>query len=527
MSDDGGTTRDHAGTGEAAPGPWPPRVVPRREGDDADLARVTAVVRDGPFSDAWESLTSGYSAPPWYQDAKFGIFVHWGVYSVPAFRNEWYARTMYLEGSPEYDHHVATHGPQAEFGYKDFIPRFHGERFDAQEWVRAFRRAGAQFVVPVAEHHDGFAMYDTARSRWKAPLMGPRRDVIGELATATRDAGMVFGVSSHRAEHWWFMNGGSRFDSDVRDPEFADFYGPAMREETAPNEQFLEDWLLRTVEVIDRYRPQVLWFDWWVEQPAFEPYLRRLAAYYYNQADRWGRGVVINHKWSAFRAGAAVYDIERGSMAEIRPDVWQNDTAVSKVAWCWVDGHRYKSVADLVAELADVVAKNGVLLLNVGPKPDGTIAEEEQLLLDGLGDWLNINGEAIYGTRPWVIPGEGPTQNAAGSFVDDGRKAYTAADVRFTTRTDVTGLYLYAILLGRSADGVARIRSLGRASGLLPHGFDRVELLGHRDADGLSWERDDDYLAIRLPPESSHLGAVVKVPLSSPSPQPRVDFLHG
>ena len=230
--------------------------------------------------------------------------MHWGIYSVPAFANEWYSRSMYLEDSTAFAHHVATYGPQSEFGYKDFIPSFRMERFDPHEWTALFRRAGAQYVVPVAEHHDGFAMYDSDRSRWTAAKLGPGRDVLGDLLDAVDEAWMVRGASSHRAEHWFFMNGGMRFDSDVRDPALQDFYGPAQREETAPNERFLEDWLLRCVEIVDRYRPQVVWFDWWIEQPAFEPYLRKLAAYYYNRAHEWGREVVINYKWDAFAAGS-------------------------------------------------------------------------------------------------------------------------------------------------------------------------------------------------------------------------------
>ena len=507
----------------------PPRVERTRKQDDDELARVAEVIRRGPYSDDWESLAS-YTPPRWYEDAKFGIFIHWGVYSVPAFASEWYSRNMYLEGTREFEHHVATYGPQARFGYKDFVPHFRAEFFDAQEWARLFRRAGAQFVVPVAEHHDGFAMYETARSRWKATAMGPRRDVLGELATATRAASMVFGTSSHRAEHWWFMNGGHRFESDVGNPDYADFYGPAMREETAPNEQFLEDWLLRTAELIDTYRPQVLWFDWWIEQPAFEPYLRMLAAYYYNRAAEWGREVVINYKWEAFAPGSAVYDIERGAMGEIRPGVWQNDTALAKGAWSWVEGHDYKSLDGLVAELADVVAKNGVLLLNVGPKPDGTIPEPERALLEGIGDWLTVNGEAIYGSRPWVVPGEGPTATAVGSFVDAQLAPYTSADVRFTTRIDVTGRYLYAILLAWPEDHVARIRALGSNSALLPEGIVRVDVLGRRGTDGalVAWERHPEHLAVQLPQDRpGPVGVVLKVWITASAAQQRHDYLHG
>lgn len=441
---------------------WIPERVDVSD-NSAALERVDSVIAQGPFTSDWASLAT-YTPPLWYQDAKFGIFIHWGVFSVPAFQTEWYSRQMYQAGTASYEHHLEAFGPQAQFGYKDFIPQLTMENFDPDAWSALFHRAGAQFVVPSAEHHDGFAMYDTARSRWKASAMGPRRDVFGALAEATRRAWMVVGASSHRAEHWFFMNPGTRFDSDVRDPEFSDFYGPAQREEIAPNELFLEDWLLRTVEVIDKYRPQVLWFDWWIEQPAFEPYRRKLAAYYYNRAHEWQREVVINYKWDAFAEGSAVYDIERGAMEAVQPFVWQNDSAISRSAWCWVNDHRYKTLPELVSELADVVSKNGNLLLNIGPRPDGTIAPHEQQLLEGIGDWLTVNGEAIFGTRPWTIAAEGPTVVEAGSFVDGEAASFTAEDIRFTTRTDVTGEYLYAILLARPHDAVARIRAFGSGS---------------------------------------------------------------
>jgi alpha-L-fucosidase len=354
---------------------WPDPVPPKD--DQAELARVERVIAAGPFAATWESLAD-YQVPTWFRDAKFGVFLHWGAYTVPAFGNEWYPRNMYLEGSPEFAHHRDTYGPHSDFGYKDFLPKFTAEHWDPQAWASLFKRAGAQFVVPVAEHHDGLAMYETERSRWKTTTIGPHRDIVGDLGRAVRDQWLVLGVSSHRAEHWFFLNGGTRFDSDVTDPEFADFYGPAQREELSPNDAYLIDWFLRTVELIDRYQPQVLWFDWWIEQPAFEPWLRKLAAYYYNIAAGWGRGVVIQHKWKAFAPGTAVLDLERGAMASVYPDVWQNDTSVGRTSWSWIPDQQYKTLAELIAELVDVVAKNGVLLLNIGPKSDGTIAEEEQ-----------------------------------------------------------------------------------------------------------------------------------------------------
>jgi len=490
----------------------------------AALAAVDAVVRSGPYDATWASLQQ-YRAPFWYQDAKFGIFIHWGVFSVPAFRNEWYSRDMYRAGTPEFAHHVETYGPHDEFGYKDFIPSFTMEHFDAAEWVRVFREAGAQFVVPVAEHHDGFAMYDTDRSRWSAAQLGPGRDVFGELLVAADEAWMVRGASSHRAEHWFFMNGGTKTPSDVLDPRYTDFYGPAQREETAPNERFLEDWLLRTVELIDKYRPQVLWFDWWIEQPAFQPYVRTLATYYYNRAAEWGREVVINYKWGTFAPGSAVYDIERGAMAGTPETVWQNDTAIAKTAWSWIEGHDYKTVRDLVAELVDVVAKNGVLLLNTGPKADGTLPEDEVRILRGIGSWLAVNGEAIYGTRPWTISGEGPTTRPAGSFVDADTVEYTAEDVRFTTRRDVTGDAVYATLLADPDDGSASIRAFGSASGLLGRTIRSVAVLGH--AGEVAWEQRPDALVVALEGVTSvDSGPVVRVRLAPVVEQERQDFLH-
>ena len=492
--------------------------------DAAELARISSTIDAGPYSADWASLQH-HATPRWYQNGKFGIFIHWSLTSVPAFGNEWYSRNMYQEGSPEWTHHRETFGPQTEFGYKDFIPSFTNERFVPDDWAALFRRAGAQFVVPVAEHHDGFAMYDSDRSDWTAAKMGPKRDLFGDLAASVRRLGMVFGGSSHRAEHWFFMNGGMRSPSDVQDPSFADFYGPAQREETQPDEAYLDDWFLRTIEVIDRYRPEVLWFDWWIEQEAFEPYLRKVAAYYYNVAIAWGREVAINYKWTAFAPGSAVYDIERGAVAGIQPEFWQNDTSVSRTSWGYVEGHDYKSVAELVAELVDVVAKNGALLLNIGPKADGTIPVEEQKLLEGIGDWLAVNGESIYGSRPWAIAGEGPTRTIEGSFIDGEVPTFTSQDIRFTSFSHVSGEYVFAIALDWPESGILSIHALGYGSGLLPVDLDEVSILGVRGK--VQWKQSWDRLEITLPEaRPSQVGVVAKIKLAAPKPLVRGDAVH-
>lgn len=454
---------------------------------------IESVIKQGPFAPTWESLEH-CTIPPWYLDAKFGIFIHWGVYSVPAFGNEWYPRSMYQQGSREFGHHLAMYGPQTQFGYKDFIPRFTAERFDPAGWAELFRKAGARYVVPVAEHHDGFAMYDCSLSRWTATKMGPKRDVIGQLAEAVRAEGMILGLSSHRAEHWWFFEGGRAFDSDVRDEQYAELYGPAASDKTQPDAAFLGDWLARTCELVDKYRPQLVYFDWWIEQPAFAPYLQKFAAYYYNRAAQWKTGVAINYKHGAFPPRAAVLDVERGQLADIRPRFWQTCTSVSRNSWGYINHHRYKTAGSIVGDLADIVSKNGTLLLNIGPRADGTIPEIEQQMLLDIGRWLEVNGEAIYGTRPFKVFGEGPTKVSGGSFADTQRADYTAQDIRFTLKGDT----LYAIALAWP-EGEVTIHSLAASAGLAAGKAKAVELLGC-DAK-LTWSQDARGLRIRMPRE--------------------------
>jgi alpha-L-fucosidase len=284
---------------------------------DVRMKGRTIKVPEGPFQPTWESLEH-YVVPEWYLDAKFGIFIHWGLYSVPAFRNEWYSRNMYLQDQPEYKHHLETYGPHKQFGYKDFIPKFTAEKWNPEQWADLFKKAGVKHVVLVAEHHDGFALYDCSYGKWNAVKMGPKRDVVGELSSAVHKQGLVFGVSYHRAEHWWFFEGGMRFDSDVKDPKYADFYGPAEPQNTQPNEEYLDDWLGRACEIVDKYHPQLFYFDWWIEQPAFKPYLQKFTAYYYNRAGQWDLGVAINYKHNAFPERAAVLDVERGKLGKLQ-----------------------------------------------------------------------------------------------------------------------------------------------------------------------------------------------------------------
>jgi alpha-L-fucosidase len=467
----------------------------------ARLAEIEAVANRGPFKPSWESL-EGFKVPDWYQDGKFGIFIHWGVYSVPAFGNEWYPRNMYKAGTDEFKHHVATFGRQARFGYKDFIPRFKAERFDAHQWAALFRQAGAKFVVPVAEHHDGFPMYAYPYTEWSAAKMGPKRDTVGELANAVRKAGLVFGASSHRAEHWWFFDQGMTFDSDVRDQRYAGLYGPARDQKAAesqaapPDQAYLDDWLLRTCDLVDRHRPQLVWFDWWIAQPAFQSHLKTFAAFYYNRGAEWKQGVAINYKkhgGESFPDAAGVLDVERGGLAAIRPYFWQTDTAVAKNSWGYTTKQDYKTANSIVEDLVDIVSKNGALLLNIGPRPDGTIPEGDEALLREIGGWLGACGEAVYGTRPWKVFGEGPTEVVAGPFADTKRKPFTAEDIRFTAKAQT----LYATALAWPESRRIVVRSLARPGGQEDSAVAKVDLIGH--VEPISWEQTAEGLIVTLP----------------------------
>ena len=482
-------------------------------------AQVSPTNRSVPFHATWDSLAS-YRTPDWFRDAKFGIFLHWGVYSVPAFGNEWYSRNMYVPGNKAYEHHIATYGPQTTFGYKDFIPMFRAEHFDPAAWVDLFARAGARYVVPVAEHCDGFAMYASDITPWNAAAMGPHRDVVGELATATRARGLRFGVSSHTAEHWWWYGEGRSFPSDVRDetPLTAKLYGPAasmnlpgpngLTDDTKepdpshlerwlpPDQAWLDNWLARSTELVDKYHPDFFYFDWWIGQPAYKPGLREFAAYYYDNSAKRNQQPVLTYKEESMPANAATLDIERGKLDTLRLLPWQTDTSISIHSWGYVEHDEYRTAKSLIHQLLDTVSKNGNLLLNVGPKSDGTIPDEARSVLLEMGAWLSLNGEAIYNSRPFTVFGEGPTKAPKNSTEKNSDiQTYTAEDIRFTTSHD--GTVLYATALGWPTDASLTIHTLFRANPYLPAPVCSVQLIG--SAKGIPFTQQPDGLHLTLP----------------------------
>jgi len=453
------------------------------------------------FEPNWESLEQ-YQVPEWFRDAKFGIYTHWGAYSVPRYENEWYPRLLYMKddegrGKEFYEFHKKTYGDPSVFGYKDLIPLFTADKFNAEEWADLFEKSGARFAGPVAEHHDGFAMWDSKLTPWNAKNMGPKRDIVGELAEAVRAKGMRFVTSFHHAFHWKYYEPSYLLENpDTKHPEFCgvDKIYPPLHDPGDPaSEEFLQMWLDKIKEVVDNYQPDYLWFDFgWVD-PEFEPYKQEFLAYYYNQAIKWKKEVVVTYKHDHLPPGVAVLDLERGKLDTLSSEPWITDTSVDFKSWSYIDKPLYKPINMLVDNLVDRVSKNGNLLLNIGPHPDGSIPEEQRELLLGIGSWLQVNGEAIYESRPWKIFGEGPTKQTGGYFSEEKDDSYTANDIRFTTKENA----FYIIALDWPEEGKVFAESLDYNENIGE--IKKISMLGSKEEIG--WTRDELGLTLYFPEE--------------------------
>ncbi len=501
-------------------------------------------IAHGVFQPTWTSLENNYHCPEWFRDAKFGLWAHWTAQCVPE-QGDWYARNMYIQGTAQYEHHLKTYGHPSKAGFMEIDNLWHAEHWNPERLMQLYKRAGAKYFVALANHHDNFDCYDSKYHAWNSVNVGPKKDIVGIWEKAARENGLRFGVSNHSAHAWhWFQTAygydgegplaGVRYDAatltkadgkgqwwEGLDPQ--DLYtGPTMKmpdgltsieavnawhekhdrvwteEPPADNPAFVENWFLRCRDLVDKYHPDLIYFDD-TGLPLGQAGID-ITAHYYNSNLQWNdnklEAVVTAKQLSAEQRKGVVEDYERGFCDTIQSNPWQTCTCIG--SWHYsreiAEKNQYKSVGQIVCTLVDIVSKNGNLLLSIPIRGDGTIDEHEIAFLDGMSRWMDINGEAIFGTRPWEIYGEGPTKVKAGMFGEDVTKSFTAEDVRFTTK-DKT---LYAFLLGWPKGKSVLIASLG-LDALQLHGrrISEVSMLGCGDE--LEWSQRNDGLWIKMP----------------------------
>jgi alpha-L-fucosidase len=480
-------------------------------------------IAPGIFQPNWESLLQ-YRAPDWFRDAKFGIWAHWTAQCVPE-QGDWYARQMYIQGHPQYNYHIQHYGHPSKFGFMEIDNLWKAERWDPKALMDLYAKAGAKYFVALANHHDNLDCYDSSHHEWNSVRIGPKKDIVGIWAREARERGLRFGVTNHSAHAWhWFQTAygydpegplaGVPYDGfltkeqgrgkwwDGLDPRRL-YVGPSMQmppgltsiqaanewheqhdrkwsEEPPPDHpEFVDRWFLRCQELVDKYQPDLLYFDD-TELPLGQAGLD-IAAHFYNanMRNHGGRleAILTSKGLQQSHIGAMVLDIERGQADRILPAAWQTDTCIGD--WHYrratFESHRYKTPRQVIHMLADIVSKNGNLLLNIPVRGDGTIDEDEHRFLDEISSWMPANGEAIFGTRPFRVFGEGAA-DAAGTrnFNENRTRPYTAEDIRFTTKGDT----LYAIALGWPADGKLTIKTLAAGGSLYPGEPGSVELLG-------------------------------------------------
>jgi alpha-L-fucosidase len=499
-------------------------------------------VAKGPFKPTWDSLKD-YKVPDWYKQAKFGIWAHWGVQCQPE-HGDWYAREMYQEGSRDYKSHVAEYGHPSKSGFKDIIPQWKAEKWDPDHLLELYKKAGAQYFVAMANHHDNFDNYDSKYQPWNSTKLGPKKDIIGGWAKAARKQGMHFGVSVHAAHAWTWYEVAQRADKtgpmagipydgklkkadgkgtwwEGMDPQalYAQNHALSKHSEddgaihkiwgwdaaqgaSIPDKEYCEKFYNRTADLINKYSPDLIYFDDTVLplHPISDAGLRIAAHLYNSSIQKHGKlEAVLNGKiLDEEQRKCMVWDIERGQSNRIEPFVWQTDTCIG--SWHYdrsiYDNHHYKSAKTVIHTLADVVSKNGNLLLSVPVRADGTIDSDEQAVVAGITAWMSQYSEAIYDTTPWKIFGEGPAMEEAAplsaqGFNEGKGKPFGAEDIRFTLKGNV----LYCIVLGSPANGQVVVKSLAGGSKHYPGEIAGVELLGQR----LTVERNGNGLVVKLP----------------------------
>ncbi|MFF3402906.1 alpha-L-fucosidase [Streptomyces sp. NPDC002659] len=457
------------------------------------------------YTPSWDSVDRHPAAPDWFRDAKFGIYFHWGAFSVPAYGSEWYPRNMYIHDSGANRHHIATYGRPAVWPYHNFIdgaddvegnhkqfaPQLAsaGGSFDPYEWAELFVDAGARFAGPVAEHHDGYSMWDSDANEWNSVVRGPQLNLLRLFADAIRARNLKLIVAMHHAYHF---NGYFQYAPPQSEPSLKKLYGqlsPAQENQL---------WYDRLKEVVDQAEPDILWQDFKLDA-VDETQRLNFLAYYYNQANTWGKEVVTTYK-DGLNSHGSVFDYERGGPADLTAPYWLTDDSISRSGWCYTKSITYYTAPQLLHSLIDRVSKNGNMLLNIAPKADGSIPEAQRDLLLGIGDYLRRFGESIYSTRAWTAYGEGPTKMGGGSFTSP--KAGTAEDIRFTRNK--ANNTLYATVLGWPGSSLT-LRTLNS---------DRINLASLTSVNLLD-ATAGRYISLATPSQD---GSGLKVALPSPAP---------
>ena len=442
----------------------------------------------------WEEIAK-VPVPDWFEDAKLGIFIHWGAYSVPAIAlegyAEWYPHFMHQDDETR-EYHLKTFGP--DVGYADFIDEFKAEKWDPDAWAELFFQAGAKYIAPVAEHHDGFAMWDSDLTQWDAKERGPKRDIIGELGVAVRKRGLKYSPTYHRERHFWYFDSAMVAPEIAKYPERRSLYGPFSL-----NQSFMDDYVARWKEIEEKYQPDFMWLDHipygaWEDKhyagmdPDYKNMFRNLVGGYLDRAKEWQKDIYFNNKGQEKWGINFPVGIREGDnlIMDDRDQKWQNPATIAhSYGYCQIEEeeNQYKTANTLIDLLIDIVSKNGNLLLNVGPRSDGTISEIQKERLLAIGEWLSINGEGIYDTRPWREFGEGPNKDQKDRYAVN---AFTSKDFRFTTKDNA----IYAFIMEWPKEGEVIIKSL------LSEEVKSIYLLGHGQVDFL---KEDAGLRVKLP----------------------------
>lgn len=457
--------------------------------------QVSSAQKKIAYQPEWKSLQQHKEVPEWIRDAKFGIYCHWGVYTVPAYNNEHYYSHMHADSGYSklgtYQRHVALYGPLSRFGYHDFIPMFKGEHFNADEWADLFVKSGAKFAGPVGEHHDGFSMWDSQLTPFNAKQMGPHRDVVGELEKAIRKRGMKFFVSLHHELNYGYVK--PKRGWAAADPKYAKLYGTPM-----PHEDWLKMWQGKCNEVVDKYHPDLMYFDSWLENIP-EQYIKGYLAHYFNDAEQRGQEVTMTFKGNDIPEGIGMVDHENSQPDHIVAQPWLCDYSIGTgfaLSWGYTDGMEIRTPREIVHKIIEVVSKNGQLLLNLSPSSDGRIPQNQQEVMFRVGKWMWANGAAIYGTRPFRRYGE---------TTAEGQR------VHYTRRGDS----VYAIFLDWPGDNTTvHLKALQRDS--LDGDIQSVQLLGLKSLDACPFRLNEQGLALTIPAKTripSDIAYVFKIVL--------------